>query len=103
MDNGSELTSLTMLRWASERRVRLHHIAPGKPTQNAFIDSFNGRFRDGCLNENDFSSLAEARHVIEAWRQDYNRFRPHSSLGNQTPQEFANDLLKQLASPLRVG
>ncbi len=103
LDNGPELTSLTMLRWPSERRVRLHHIAPGKPTQNAFIESFNGKFRDECLNENDFSNLAEARRITEAWRQDYNRFRPHSSLGNQTPEEFVTKLLKQLPSPLLVG
>lgn len=74
-----------MLRWAADRGVRLHHIAPGKPTQNAFIESFNGRFRDECLNENHFSTLAEVREVIEAWRVDYNEKRPHSSIGNQTP------------------
>ena len=72
MDNGTELTSLAMLRWAAERRVRLHYIAPGKPTQNAYIESFNGRFRDECLNEHEFVTLDEARAIIEEWRLDYN-------------------------------
>jgi putative transposase len=103
MDNGTELTSLAMLRWAADRRVRLHHIAPGKPTQNAFIESFNGKFRDECLNEHSFESLAEAREIIEAWRLDYNETRPHSSLGNRTPEEFVKALLNSLPSPLFVG
>lgn len=92
MDNGSEMTSLAMLAWAARRQVRLHYIAPGKPTQNAFIESFNGRFRDECLNEHVFSTLAEARLTIEAWRQDYNAGRPHKSLGHLTPEEFAQNL-----------
>ena len=103
MDNGTELTSLAMLRWAADRRVRLHHIAPGKPTQNAFIESFNGKFRDECLNEHSFASLAEARDLIEVWRLDYNANRPHSSLGNRTPEEFVQDLINSLPSPLLVG
>jgi putative transposase len=103
MDNGTELTSLAMLRWAADRRVRLHHIAPGKPTQNAFIESFNGKFRDECLNEHSFESLAEAREIIETWRLDYNETRPHSSLGNRTPEEFVRALLNSLPSPLLVG
>jgi putative transposase len=103
MDNGPELTSLVMLRWAADRRVRLHHIAPGKPTQNAFIESFNGKFRDECLNEHSFESLAGAREIIEAWRLDYNANRPHSSLGNRTPEEFVRDLINSLQSPLLVG
>ena len=103
LDNGTELTSLVMLRWAADRRVRLHHIAPGKPTQNAFIESFNGRFRDECLNEHEFSTLAEARSVIEAWRIDYNANRPHSSLGNRTPEEFVRGLINSHRSPLLVG
>jgi putative transposase len=92
-----------MLRWAVDRRVRLHHIAPGKPTQNAFIESFNGKFRDECLNENDFATLTEARSIIEAWRLDYNSHRPHSALGNRTPKEFVQDLLNLQPSPLLVG
>jgi putative transposase len=103
MDNGTELTSIAMLRWAADRRVRLHHIAPGKPTQNAFIESFNGKFRDECLNEHVFASLSEAREIIEAWRLDYNANRPHSSLGNRTPEEFVRDLINSLPSPLLVG
>ena len=67
----------------------LHFIEPGKPVQNAFIESFNGKFRDECLNQNWFMSLAEARQIIEAWRVDYNTARPHSSLGYRTPAEFA--------------
>jgi putative transposase len=89
MDNGTELTSLAMLAWSAQHRVRLHYIAPGKPTQNAFIESFNGKFRDECLNESSFASLQEARDIIEAWRTDYNEQRPHQSLGQLTPNAFA--------------
>ena len=92
MDNGTEMTSLAMLAWAAKRVVKLHYIAPGKPTQNAFIESFNGRFRDECLNEHVFLTLAEARETIEAWRIDYNVSRPHKSLGYLTPNEFAQNL-----------
>jgi len=88
-DNGPEFTSRKMLHWAAHRKVELHFIDPGKPTQNCFIESFNGSFRDECLNEHSFTSLAEAREVIEAWRQDYNRVRPHKSLGKMTTEEFA--------------
>ncbi len=87
-DNGTELTSGAVLRWAT-RRVAWHYIEPGKPVQNAFIESFNSRLRDECLNEHVFLTLAEARHIIEAWRLDYNQHRPHSSLGALTPAEFA--------------
>jgi putative transposase len=89
MDNGTELTSLAMLAWSAKHRVQLHYIAPGKPTQNAFIESFNGKFRDECLNDNVFTSLAEAREIIERWRIDYNEYRPHRSLGQMTPNAFA--------------
>ena len=75
--------------WAWRNGVRLHFIDLGKPTQNAFIESFNGKFRDECLNENWFLDLADARQIIEAWRIDYNSSRPHSALGYATPQEFA--------------
>lgn len=92
MDNGTELTSLAMLRWAAEHRVRLHHIAPGKPTQNAYIESFNGRFRDECLNGHEFVTLDEARANIEEWRLDYNAHRPHAALGGLTPDEFCANL-----------
>ncbi|GAC1407456.1 MAG: hypothetical protein NVSMB64_14430 [Candidatus Velthaea sp.] len=90
MDNGPELTSLAVLAWSSRTRVQLHYITPGKPTQNAFIESFNGKFRDECLTDNIFSSLAEARKIIESWRLDYNHFRPHQSLGQLTPSEFGS-------------
>jgi putative transposase len=89
MDNGTELTSLAMLAWSAKHRVQLHYIAPGKPTQNAFVESFNGKFRDECLNDNVFTSLAEARDIIEQWRVDYNECRPHRSLGQMTPNAFA--------------
>jgi putative transposase len=69
-------------------RVRLHFIAPGKPVQNTHIESFHGRFRDECLNESWFVTVADARRIIEAWRQDYNTVRPHSALGYLTPEEF---------------
>ena len=88
-DNGTELTSLAVLRWCQETRIDWHYIAQGKPMQNAFIESFNGSFRDELLNETLFSSLSEAREKITAWKEDYNRNRPNSSLGNLTPQEFA--------------
>jgi putative transposase len=87
-DNGSELTSVAVLRWVPGR-VAWHYIEPGKPVQNAFIESFNSRLRDECLNEHLFDSLAEAWQIIEAWRLDYNCARPHSSLGTLTPSEFA--------------
>jgi len=88
-DNGTELTSVAVLRWALDR-VEWHYIQPGKPVQNAFIESFNGRLRDECLNEHVFVNLAEAREIIEAWRHDYNHVRPHSSLGALTPIEYAD-------------
>jgi len=88
-DNGTELTSRAILSWQEERCVEWHYIAPGKPTQNSFIESFNGRLRDECLNEHLFSNLAHAREIIEAWKIDYNTRRPHTSLGGLTPTEFA--------------
>lgn len=92
MDNGPEMVSLAMLRWAVDRGVRLHHIAPGKPIQNAFIESFNGRLRDECLNEHDFATLADVRQILTTWRDRYNTMRPHKALGWKTPEEFANSL-----------
>jgi putative transposase len=89
LDNGPEMCSLAMLRWAADRRVRLHFIAPGKPVQNAFIESFNGRLRDECLNEHDFGSLFEVLDVLGRWRAQYNSQRPHGSLGWRTPEEFS--------------
>jgi putative transposase len=89
VDHGPEFTSLALDAWAHARGVKLAFIQPGKPTQNAYIESFNGRFRDECLNDHWFLTLHEARVLIEAWREDYNSTRPHSSLGNITPAEFA--------------
>jgi len=88
-DNGTEFTSMAILRWVQETGIDWHYIAPGNPTQNAFIESFNGKLRDECLNETLFSSLAEARSTLEEWQEDYNTHRPHSALGNLTPREFA--------------
>jgi putative transposase len=87
LDNGPELTGRALDEWAHRRGVRLRFIAPGKPVQNAVCESFNGRLRDECLNEHWFLGLADARRTIEAWRQDYNRTRPHGSLGYRTPEE----------------
>jgi putative transposase len=88
-DNGSELTSNAILAWADQACVDWHYIAPGKPMQNAFIESFNGRLRDELLNETLFTSLAQARVDLGCWRDDYNGSRPHSQLGWRTPAEFA--------------
>jgi putative transposase len=88
-DNGTELTSRAVLRWAALQRIDWHYIQPGKPIQNAFVESFNGRLRDECLNECWFEGLADARVKIEAWRIDYNTVRPHSRLGNLPPAVFA--------------
>lgn len=89
IDNGPEFTSRCFVAWAEGRKIRLIYIQPGKPVQNSFIESFNGRFRDECLNANWFENLADARRKIEAWRVDYNQHRPHSSLAYRTPEEFA--------------
>jgi putative transposase len=85
-DNGTELTSRAVLEWSNRTGIDWHYIAPGKPVQNAFVESFNGRFRDECLNEEVFAGLAEARAVIERWRRDYNEVRPHSAHGGLTPE-----------------
>ena len=89
VDNGPEFAGKALDGWAYDRGVGLHFIEPGKPVQNAYIESFNGKFRDECLNEHWFSSIPEAQAIIEAWRVDYNTVRPHSSLGNRTPREAA--------------
>ena len=94
-DNGSQFTSRLLDAWAYEHDARLDFIRPGKPVENAYIESFNGRFRDECLNSHEFESLEDARNKIEAWRIDYNDYRPHSSLGQLTPSEFA-DQFQQL-------
>jgi putative transposase len=89
LDNGPEFTSRGFIAWAEQRGVPLIYIQPGKPVQNSYIESFNGRFRDECLNANWFENLADARRKIETWRLDYNQARPHSSLAYRTPEEFA--------------
>jgi putative transposase len=88
-DNGPELRGRVLDQWAYEHGVKLQFIAPGKPIQNAYIERFNARLRDECFNEHVFLSLDDARSKIERWRIAYNRERPHSSLGNLTPEEFA--------------
>ena len=98
VDNGSEFTSRSMDLWAYLNKVKLDFSRPGKSTDNPFIESFNGKFRTECLNENWFLSLGEACDKTEQWRDDYNRHRPHSSLGNRTPLEFAESCIPS-ASP----
>jgi putative transposase len=88
LDNGPELAGKALDQWAYERRVCLRFIEPGKPTQNAFVESLQGRLRDECLDRHWFLGLADARQTIKAWRQDYNRARPHSALGYRPPEEF---------------
>lgn len=99
VDNGTEFTSRVVDQWAYQNHVALHFIERGKPTQNALIESFNGKFRDECLNQNWFVDLRHARQVIEAWRLDYNTVRPHSSLRYLTPEEFAATVAARPASP----
>jgi putative transposase len=89
VDNGPEFVSDTIRRWCERRRVRLDYIQPGKPMQNGHVESFNGKFRDECLNTHWFTSLRQARSIIENWRRDYNGVRPHSALRYATPEEFA--------------
>lgn len=91
-DNGAEFTGKAMLTWAHRSGVALRLIEPGKPNQNAYVESFNGRFRDECLNEHWFTSLAHARTLIEAWRREYNEERPKKSLGGLTPAQYAKQL-----------
>jgi putative transposase len=89
LDNGPEFRSRALAAWSEERGVRLEFIQPGKPVQNAYVESFNGRLRDECLNANWFTNLNDARRKIEVWRRDYNQERPHSSLGYLSPTAFA--------------
>jgi len=95
-DNGPEFRSRVMEAWSEQRQIRLEFIEPGKPIQNAFVESFNGRMRDECLNANWFLNAVDARRKILDWRQDYNQQRPHSALGYQTPSEYAASLRLQL-------
>jgi len=96
-DNGTELTSNAVLAWSGDAGVEWHYIAPGKPTQNGFVESFNGRMRDELLNETLFFTIRQARAILARWVDDYNTERPHSSLGYATPAAFAAELEKQRA------
>ncbi|MCC5972358.1 MAG: transposase, partial [Pararhodobacter sp.] len=89
---GTELTSNAILKWCGEHRIEWHYIAPGKPMQNGFVESFNGRMRDEFLNETAFRNLAHARDLIAAWVDDYNTQRPHSALGYEMPDDYARTL-----------
>jgi len=102
VDHGPEFVSRVMGAWCEQRKILLRFIDPGKPMQNGYVESFNGRFRDECLNANWFLSLAQARATIESWRCDYNGERPHSSLDYRTPNEFA-DLVAQAADQNLTG
>jgi putative transposase len=103
VDNGPEFSGRLLDAWAYQRGVKLHFIQPGKPIQNAFVESFNARFRDECLNEHWFVGLADARERIEAWRQDYNTQRPHQSLGQLAPEEYARRFASLQAPPAPPG
>lgn len=94
-DNGKEFCGKAMLSWAYDRRVTLRLIEPGKPNQNAYIESFNGRLRDECLNEHWFTSLAHAQVIIESWRREYNEERPKAALGGLTPAAYAQQLAQK--------
>ena len=91
-DNGTELTSMVVLKWVQETGIDWHYIQPGKAMRNAFIESFNGRLRDECSNEMLFSSLRDARCELRRWREDYNHVRPQPALGNLSPAEFVKKL-----------
>ncbi|MGJ8622627.1 MAG: integrase core domain-containing protein, partial [Yoonia sp.] len=93
-DNGTELTSNAILKWQEDRKVDWHYIAPGKPMQNGFVESFNGRLRDECMNEHLCDNLRHARALVAAWRTDFNHHRPHSSLAGMTPAEYVNRSMK---------
>ncbi len=102
IDNGPEFIGKTLDAWAYQRGVKLTFIRPGKPVENAYIESFNGRFRDECLNENWFLTLEHARRIIEKWRIDYNNERPHSSLGYLTPEEFIRQETEKFSTGMPV-
>jgi putative transposase len=97
-DNGPEFRGHVLDQWAATRGVTLHFIEPGKPVQNAYIESFNGRLRDECLNSSWFTGLDDARVTIEHWRRDYNEVRPHGSLAGCTPEEFASQHRQHVTS-----
>jgi putative transposase len=96
VDNGPEFAGRALDAWAYGQKIRLDFIRPGKPVENAYIESFNGRLRDECLNVNEFISLRDAQNTIGDWKEDYNDERPHGSLGDLTPREFARSAIKKL-------
>ena len=102
-DNGTELTSVAMRRWSQAHGVEWHYIAPGQPQQNAFVESFNGRLRDECLNETVFLSLRHARVVLATWRRDYNEVRPHSALGGRAPATISLPPCSLVSRPSRAS
>ena len=93
IDNGPEFSGKVLDEWAYRNSIQMHFIRPGKPTENRYIESFKGKFRDECLNEHRFNNLEEARKIIETWRLDYNENRPHSALNGLTPNEFMKFLI----------
>lgn len=103
VDHGPEFVCRSVRSWCETQGVLLRYIEPGRPMQNGHIESFNGRFRDECLNANWFITLANARHQVESWRTDYNRSRPHSALGYQTPNEFAALVAQRQPQPTIMG
>jgi putative transposase len=95
VDNGTEFFSKAMDAWAHKRSVRLDFIRPGRPTENGYIESFNGKLREECLNAELFLDVLDARKKLEVWRRDYNEQRPHSSIGNLTPVEYARKVVRE--------
>ena len=102
VDNGPEFAGQMLDSWAYQANVQLAFIRPGKPNENAYVESFNGKFRDECLNEHWFVTMEQARRIIEAWRIEYNTERMHSSLGNLTPEEYAGQLLKRASGSVSL-
>jgi len=102
IDNGPEFIGKALDAWAYARGIKLAFITPGQPVENAYIESFNGKFRDECLNEHWFTTLDNARKIIEEWRVDYNTERPHSSLEYMTPEEFIKQELSKVSTPMGV-
>lgn len=101
-DNGPEFTSNAMNEWSYNRSIDHVFVDPGKPMQNGYIESFNGKLRDECLNQNWFQNISHAREIITRWREEYNYDRPHSALGNQTPQEYADTFTKPKEVPTLI-
>ncbi len=103
VDNGTEFTSIAFDQWAHRHGIEIRYIRPGKPVENAYAESFNGRFRDECLNQEWFASLTDAREAIARWRTDYNTVRPHSSIGNIAPAEFALNYENKPSTQIAAG